>query len=316
MDDSALVTSATASSPFAATCNPLPSREELERFLESYDLGTLMDFHPGRRGRRGRVQTDKGQFWLVGPGMTDGFLESLLDYLAGQALPVPTVVRGRDGQWIRPLGDYPGALVSWPEGRHLAEPSEQVCARVGDLLGRIHVAGLGFGLTREPHRDQRWRRETAEALAHTLTPEEQALLQDEVRLQGLYRHADLPRGIIHGAPNRRRLVFGPGDTVGLTGFGHACHHVLLLDVAVAVNDCCNGPGGRLNRDLSAALLGAYHRLRPLSPIERGAWPVLLRQAALDGWLEALMLGQDGGPARARLELRIGEDTGLQRYWIG
>jgi homoserine kinase type II len=300
---------------FPPACRPLPTREELENFLRHYDLGPLRDFHPGRRGRRGRLTTDGGRFWLVGPGMTDAFLETLLEYLAEHHLPVPTVVRARDGCWIRPLGEYPGALVRWPEGRHPERLGAGECAAVGDLLGRIHLAGRGFDRSRDPHRDHRWRRQAADTLAPYLSSGDEALLRGELRFQGLYRHADLPRGIIHGAPNRRRLVFNERGELGLTGFGHACRHALLLDVAIAVNDCCNGTDGRLDRSLSTALLGAYHRRRPLTAIERGAWPTLLRLAALDGWLEVLLLGHDGSSARARLESRIDEEPVLQRHWI-
>jgi homoserine kinase type II len=285
-------------------------------FLEDYDLGALLAFHPGRRGRRGRVVTELGNFWLVGPGMTEPFLEALLDHLNTRALPVPSVLRGRDGTWIRPLGAYPGALVRWPEGRHVERFTAEDCARVGDLLGRVHQAGEDFTSTRDPHRSHRWRRESAEALAPRLTGEDQSLLREEVRFQGLYRFGDLPQGIVHGAPNRRRLVFDAAGQVGLTGFGHACRHALLLDVAVAVNDCCAGADGRLDRSLSSALLNAYHALRPLRAIERGAWPVLLRQAALDAWLERLQLGYDGAEARGHLAARIAEESSLQRHWAG
>ncbi|WP_018233228.1 homoserine kinase [Thioalkalivibrio thiocyanodenitrificans] len=300
---------------FPPPSGPPPTREELEQFLSNYALGRLQAFHPGRRGRRGRVITDAGQFWLVGPGMSDTFLEALLEHLAGHGLPVPTVVRDRDGRWIRPLGAYPGALVRWPEGRHLETFTPGDCARVGGLLGRVHLAGLDFVPSRPPHRSHQWRRQTAEALAPRLPTRERHLLNEEVRFQGLYRFGDLPQGIIHGAPNRRRLVAGPDGGVGLTGFGHACRHALLLDVAVAAHDCCAGPEGALDHGLVSALLKAYRRLRPLKAIERGAWPVLLRRAALDAWLEALTLGQDGAGARARVETRIREEARLQRCWV-
>jgi len=308
------VSTTPASNPLPPVCNPLPTQAELRTFLDDYELGALLAFHPGRRGRRGRVVTEQGVFWLVGPGMTDRFLEALLDHLNTRAQPVPSVVRGRDGAWIRPLGAYPGALVRWPEGRHLVHFTAEDCARVGDLLGRIHQACEDFTHTREPHRSHRWRRESIEALGSRLCAEDQALLREELRFQGLYRFGDLPQGIVHGAPNRRRLVFDNAGQVGLTGFGHACRHALLLDVAVAVNDCCAGPDGRLDRDLSRALLNAYHALRLLRAIERGAWPVLLRQAALDAWLERLQLAHDGAVARDHLAARIAEESSLQRHW--
>jgi homoserine kinase type II len=64
----------------------------------------------------------------------------------------------------------------------------------------------------------------------------------------------------------------------------------LFDVAVCANDWCLVDPGReraLDPALTRAFLAAYHALRPVTPLERDAWPVLLRAAALRFWLSRL-----------------------------
>jgi homoserine kinase type II len=60
----------------------------------------------------------------------------------------------------------------------------------------------------------------------------------------------------------------------------------LLDVAITANDwCCDN--GKVNDEKFIALLAAYESLRPLEPVEKQLWPILLRAAALRFWLSRL-----------------------------
>jgi len=47
-----------------------------------------------------------------------------------------------------------------------------------------------------------------------------------------------------------------------------------------VNDWASEDDGQLDFQRAGALVAAYQGVRPLTSIERGAWPVLLRAAAL------------------------------------
>jgi homoserine kinase type II len=70
----------------------------------------------------------------------------------------------------------------------------------------------------------------------------------------------------------------------------------LVDLALAVAGCARAEDGRLDAGRARALIDVYHARRPLTPIERGAWPTLLRAAALQLWLTTL--AATAAPTRA------------------
>ena len=97
-----------------------------------------------------------------------------------------------------------------------------------------------------------------------------------------------------------RLSLGPrlglaprseaGRLCGVIDFYFAGVDCLLFDLAVCANDWCLVDAARdhsLDPVRVRSLLEAYAGLRPFTALERGAWPVLLRAAALRFWLSRL-----------------------------
>ena len=62
---------------------------------------------------------------------------------------------------------------------------------------------------------------------------------------------------------------------------------LLFDLAVCANDWCLDAALGLEASRTQALLRSYQSVRELTPLEREAWPVMLRAAALRFWLSRL-----------------------------
>src|SRR5258708_23636 len=120
-----------------------------------------------------------------------------------------------------------------------------------------------------------------------LNAEQSALLDGELAFHSQHRFPDLPRGPVHADLFRDNALFEAGRISGVIDFYFAGIDCLLYDVAVCANDWCLDANLRLEPARTRALLAAYEAVRPLTPYERTAWPVMLRAAALRFWLSRL-----------------------------
>ena len=200
-------------------------------------------------------------------------------------------------------------------------PGPEHCATIGSTLARIHLTAPGAGFQRDNPRGLDWWREVAQGLGPDLPADQQALLEAELGFQSRYRLEDLPQGTLHADLFRDNVLFENGRLSGILDFYSACQGSLLYDLAVTVCDWCGPPGGLPDAGLSGAMLGAYQQLRPLTPLERGAWPVVLRQAALRFWLSRLWQLRQGREQhkdpeeyRRRLDLFVKNEAYCRNLW--
>ncbi len=268
--------------------------EELAAFLRAYDVGELVAYEGIQDGIENTnyfVDTTAGRYvltlfeWL--PEADLPWFLDLMAFLAERGIPCAHPVADRAGSYLRRLKGKPAALVQRLEGRSVPQPSEAHCRAIGTALARMHLAGQDFPRERANDRGPRWWRETVDRLRGRIDADDLTILEAELRFQSLYRFQDLPRGVVHADLFRDNALFVGERLTGIIDFYYACNDVLLYDVAVTVNDWCSDAAGRLEPARTRALIGAYERVRPLTAIERGAWPAMLRAAALRFWLSRL-----------------------------
>src|SRR5690606_37856686 len=105
-------------------------------------------------------------------------------------------------------------------------------------------------------------------------------------------YAALPAGPAHCDLFRDNVLFdGTFETPRMGGFidfYFAGCDTWLFDVAVSVNDwCIERNSGAFIEEKLDAWLQAYAQVRPFTPAERQAWPLLLQAAALRFWTSRL-----------------------------
>lgn len=267
---------------------------ELTPWLTRYSVGAAASLEPIATGVENSnyfLGTESGQYVLTlyerMPAEDLPFYLNLMAHLAARGVPCPAPLADRSGSFYSLLAGKPASLVTRLPGEARLAPSSAECAEIGAGLARLHLAGASFRSRQENRRGAAWRRRAARAVRGFLAPQARALLDAELLAQMSAPAVKLPRGAIHGDLFRDNALFLTGRLSGIIDFGFAATDSLAYDLAISVNDWCLGPGGGLDETKAAALVGAYHALRPLQLAEADAWPRLLRAAALRFWLSRL-----------------------------
>ncbi|MGQ0512149.1 MAG: homoserine kinase [Betaproteobacteria bacterium] len=310
------------------------SESQLAGWLKRFSVGALAALEPIESGIENTnyfVTTGQGRYVLTLferlPAAEIPFYLDLMAHLARHGVPCPAPVANHADHYLSELNGKPAALVTRLPGRSLERAGEPECAELGALLARMHLAGRSYAGYLENPRGPRWQRAAARELQPFLDAGQRRLLGTELEAQSSRRHPELPRGPVHADLFRDNALFerdegGRERLSGVIDFYFAGVDCLLYDLAVCANDwCLADPASdrRLAVSRVRALLGAYHALRPLTPAEAGAWPGVLRAAALRFWISRLhdfhlpragelVRVHDPEHFRAILELRAAETS--------
>ena len=268
--------------------------DQLSVWLKNYSIGALIDLQgiaAGIENTNYFVTTTHGRYVLtLFEKLTARelpFYLNLMAHLAQRGVPCPAPITNNSGDYLSELNGKPASLVTRLTGKDIVNPTVGDCAKVGQVLARIHVAGLSYAGHMDNPRGRQWRKAVTPGILPFLNASAAAMLTTEVAAQDARRCDDLPRGAIHADLFRDNILFHEGEVAGVIDFYFACTGALLYDVAITVNDWCMQPDSRLDRERAQALLAAYHAARPFTVAEHGAWCVLLRAGALRFWMSRL-----------------------------
>jgi homoserine kinase type II len=270
------------------------SEVELANWLRNYSVGLVTDCEPIQAGIENTnyfVTTTQGRYVLTLferlPADELPFYLHLMAHLARHGIPCPAPIADLSDQYLGRLNGKPAALVTRLPGRSLERPGPAHCEELGALLARMHLAGRSYGEYLENPRGPKWWRFAAREVRNFLKKAEIEMLEAELAYQAEHRFPDLPRGPVHADLFRDNALFEHSRISGVIDFYFAGVDCLLYDLAVCANDWCLAKELSLDPARVGALLSAYHAVRPLTALEREAWPAMLRAAALRFWLSRL-----------------------------
>lgn len=267
------------------------SDEALAGFLQDYDIGAMVAFRgiaEGVENSNYALRTTTGDFILtlyekrVNVADLPWFL-GLMEHLASRGLNCPQPVKARDGVALRSLCGRAAAVTTFLPGVWPRRVRLEHCAPLGASLAALHLAGEGFAATRaNALGPDGWTPLLARASLGADTVSEGLAGELASALSRILASwpLGLPVGHIHADLFPDNVFFLDGQVSGLIDFFFAATDLLAYDVAVCLNAWCFEPDLAFNITKGQALLRAYDAIRPLTPAERAALPVLCQGAAL------------------------------------
>ena len=270
-------------------------RTELVAFLSDYAVGNLVSYEgisDGIENTNYFVTTEQGQFVLTLFEQHDfeemDYFLDVMTFFYQHGIPSAHPEADTQGRYLRTLSGKPAALVGRLNGRGISDIATVTqCQAIGDVLGKMHVAGQQFTGRRVTERGANWRQSMAERVLSKLDAESANLMTAELAFQSDYSQLNLPSGLTHSDLFRDNALFDGDDLKGIIDFYYACDEYLLYDLAVTVNDWCINESGMLETNRYQALMSAYTAQRTLTVAETNHWNLVLRAAALRFWLSRL-----------------------------
>ena len=274
------------------------SDAQLEAFLGAFDLGAPLAFKgiaEGVSNSNWLLETEAGRFILTiyeHRVETEDlpFFLGLMRWLHDRGYPCATPMAGRDGQVLHEVGGKPAAIVSFMSGLSVRRPAAAHCREAGQGMARLHLAAEGFDGRRENalgHGQWPAMFEGLQGAADGLKPGLAAFIAEDIaRIQAAWPR-DLPLGVIHADFFPDNVFFKGTQFAAAIDFYFACNDALAYDIAVALNAWCFEPDGSFNVTLARAFVAGYQAVRPLTPSEHAALPVLAWGAAMRFFLTRL-----------------------------
>ena len=220
------------------------------------------------------------------------FYLHLMKHLAARGIPVPDPAAGKNGAILHSLKEKPASVVNKLRGSSELSPTAAHCAGVGDMLARMHLAGLDYPHYQPNLRGLDWWNDTLPKVLPHLDAEQRKLLLGELAYQNhtaaSSTYKALPVGVIHADLFRDNVMFKDGQLTGFFDFYFAGCDTLLFDIGVCLNDwCIDLATGRHDAERAQAFLAAYQLVRPLNTSERALLPAMARAGALRFWISRL-----------------------------
>ena len=234
-----------------------------------------------------RVETDGGVVFVrVNEDKSEAdvrYEAELLWHLGVRGFPTPQPLRRGDGTPFVTHEGKPVTVFPWVADAHHVDGEDITpahAAAVGGLLALLHKSAIDFphkrdGIYTFAHIARRVERMRGEPRVASVLP----MLDEEIDFLRGERAESLPSGTIHGDLFPDNVLWRGSTVAAALDFEQASFGRFAYDVAVAMLAWC-WSGADLDDARAHAMVAAYQTVRPLEAVEREAFLVETRAAAL------------------------------------
>ncbi|MEA2947749.1 MAG: homoserine kinase type, partial [Alphaproteobacteria bacterium] len=126
--------------------------EDLSAFLAGYDIGDLLAYKgiaEGVENSNFLVHTSRGYFILTlyekrVAARDLPFFLGLMEHLHACGITCPQPVKNRAGEMLGRVAGRPAAVITFLDGMWIRRPTPGHCVALGEVLAKLHLAGLDF----------------------------------------------------------------------------------------------------------------------------------------------------------------------------
>lgn len=296
---------------FAAEPPKLTVQQAQALAARFYGLTASADILSSERDQNFLLKTAQGQAYVLkathpaeDPAVTDFQTQAQLCLMqADEALPIPQLIRGVDGEYVHWHEDEDGSrrairLITFVHGtpQHKVPSSDAQRCALGTVLARFDQALSGFDHAMADH-ELLWDLQHADRIADLLpliaeAPQRQLAERTLTRFVTQVQPGlkTLRRQVIHNDLNPYNVMVGaqnPDQIAALLDFGDMVRAPLVQDLAVACAYQLEDAADPLSRT-ARQCVAAYHRQLPLQEDEIAVLPDLIMArllitVAITGW---------------------------------
>ena len=267
------------------------TKNELELFLNQYDIGTLIKFEgilEGIENTNYKLTTSKDIFILTifekrVQNKDLPFFINLKNHLIKKKFSCPQPIENKSGNCINFLNGKSCVIISYLKGTKTYIVSSHHCEQVGRVLSSLHFYTTDFNEKRINGMNYtQW--ESIFLKCKSINSEKYQNLNAIIEKELLYLKESwpkkLPEGIVHADVFQDNVFFINNNFSGLIDFYFSCYDFLSYDIALTINAWCFENINNFSKDRFLSLIKGYQKIRILEDEEKKYLSILLRGAAL------------------------------------
>lgn len=267
---------------------------QLIELLNFYDLGKLDSYtgiSEGIENSNYFVSTQDHHlvltiFELLDAGQVNTVLK-IQQQLQQQGLPLAAVIESKKGDLLLEYSGKPVALLERVAGQSVENPSKEHCKLIGEQLNRFHQCAKTLDASSVNQDCLSWMETSYDYLKPLIKTPDRSLIKAEMDFQILLDTSSLETGLVHGDLFPDNVLFHNNSVSAILDLYSCSNDVLLFDLAVCINAWCSKEDGTLDEEKANAMLGGYFSARKISVLEKSAFTILLRRAALRYFMSRL-----------------------------